>query len=204
MFDGPRPAFGTRPGHDRATPAPLRGKAKARHRRAAKAAAELCPDLPAPGEHVHCLMTGYFDLAQVVIDVARRTSPRALRIATLCWNRRNVTDLQTLLRERKGDPLPLTMLASGFFARQNKEIAEWSRAELQPLGVRIGFAESHCKVVCFDLGPGDALVFEGSANLRTNRNREQLVIVRDRALHDWHAGWIDELVSQPPKPKRRG
>jgi hypothetical protein len=39
------------------------------------------------------------------------------------------------------------------------------------------------------------LVFEGSANLRTNKNREQLAVIRDRRLHDWHAGWIDELVS---------
>ena len=49
-------------------------------------------------------------------------------------------------------------------------------------------------VVCFDLGPGDALAFEGSANLRTNRSREQLTAIRDRATHDWHAGWIDEMV----------
>jgi hypothetical protein len=50
-------------------------------------------------------------------------------------------------------------------------------------------------VVGFDLGPGDALVFEGSANLRTNKNREHLTAFRERALHDWHAAWIDELVS---------
>jgi hypothetical protein len=37
-------------------------------------------------------------------------------------------------------------------------------------------------------------VFEGSANLRTNKNREQLTAFRDRELHDWHAAWIDELV----------
>ena len=49
-------------------------------------------------------------------------------------------------------------------------------------------------MVCFDLGPGDGLVFEGSANLRTNRNREQLTAIRDRPTHDWHAAWIDELV----------
>jgi hypothetical protein len=44
------------------------------------------------------------------------------------------------------------------------------------------------------LEKNDALVFEGSANLRTNKNREQLTVFRDRSLHDWHAAWIDELV----------
>ena len=66
--------------------------------------------------------------------------------------------------------------------------------ELKEL-LRLAAARSHCKVVCFDLGPCDGLVFEGSANLRTNGNREQLTATRDRALHDWHAAWIDELVS---------
>jgi len=31
---------------------------------------------------------------------------------------------------------------------------------------------------------GSRLVFEGSANLRTNKNREQLSAFRDRRLHD--------------------
>ena len=35
---------------------------------------------------------------------------------------------------------------------------------------------------------------KGSANLRTNSNREQLTVIRDRSLHDWHAVWIDELA----------
>ena len=193
----PRPVFG----RSAATEAPkgtpvLKGKAAARHRRMVQAAAELCPDLPQAGEHVHCLMTGFFDLAQVVVDVARRIKPRALRIATLCWNKRNVIDLTGLLEERAGDPLPLTLLASDFFAKHNKDLVEWAREQFKPFpGVRLASARSHCKVVCFDLGPGDALVFEGSANLRTNKNSEQLTIIRDRATHDWHAEWIDQRVS---------
>jgi hypothetical protein len=50
--------------------------------------------------------------------------------------------------------------------------------------------------VCFDISDSDAMVFEGSANLRSNRNCEQLAVFRDRALHDWHADWIDALVSK--------
>ena len=69
-----------------------------------------------------------------------------------------------------------------------------ARVDRQFPGVKVAAARSHCKVVCFDLGTHDGLVFEGSANLRTNKNREQLAAFRDRALHDWHAAWIDELV----------
>ena len=193
----PRPVFGRAAQHAQSVATPvLKGKAAARHRLAARQAADLCPDLPGPGEHCHCLMTGFFDLAQVVVDVARRVKPRALRIATLCWNKRNVVDLTGLLEERAGDPLPLTLLASDFFAKHNKDLIEWAREQFQPFsGVTLASARSHCKVVCYDIGPGDGLVFEGSANLRTNRNREQLTIIRDRATHDWHATWIDQLVT---------
>ncbi len=200
----PRPVFGKAAQHATLSAPPvLRGKAVARHQRMVKAAADLCPVLPEPGESCHCLMTGFFDLAQVVTDVARRTRPRGLRVATLCWNKRNVIDLAGLLEERQtaADPLPLTLLASGFFKRHNKELVEWSREQFSGFPLTLAFAESHAKVVCFDLGPDDGLVFEGSANLRTNRNSEQLTIIRDRVLHDWHTGWIDERVKAHAQSK---
>jgi hypothetical protein len=53
------------------------------------------------------------------------------------------------------------------------------------------------------------LTAEGSANLRSNGNREQLLLADGAGLHDWHAGWIDALVSaheggQGDNPGARG
>jgi hypothetical protein len=175
----------------------LRGKALARHQREAKLAADLCPQLPEPGEHVHCLMLGYFGLAPVIADVAARTNPRAVRIATLCWSMKNVEHLAGMMERRHavGDPLPLTIVVSDFFRQHNKELVRHTRERLEPFGgVRIVPCRSHAKVTTFDLGPGDGLTFEGSANLRTNRNVEQLTIIRGRDTHDWHAAWIDRIA----------
>jgi hypothetical protein len=47
-------------------------------------------------------------------------------------------------------------------------------------------------VTCLEFTDGLKLVFEGSANLRTNNNREQFCLVNSAELHDWHAAWIDE------------
>lgn len=189
----PRPAFG-RAGQHLTAPAPYTRKAEVAYRLAARSAAELLPDLPAPGDAVHALMLGTFDLAQVVADVARRLPAlRHLRIATLCYSKRNVAELAGLLDARPGTAL--TLLVSVFHKEHNREPHEWAVAELTAFpGVRVAAARSHCKVVLFDVDDGDGLVFEGSANLRTNKNREQLVAVRDRGLHDWHACWIDHLV----------
>jgi hypothetical protein len=190
----PRPAFGRAAQHLPGSPAPLKGKVAARYHRAARTAAALLPELPRSGESVHALMTGTYDLCQVVTaTVNRLPNCQHLRIATLCYSRRNAAELLALLEARKG--LALTLLVSVFHREHNKELHAWLADELkdQP-NARLAAARSHCKVVCFDLGPRDGLVFEGSANLRTNKNREQLTAVHDRTLHDWHAAWIDELV----------
>jgi hypothetical protein len=190
----PRPAFGRAAQHLPGCPPPLKGKALARYRRAARTAAELLPDLPKPGESVHAIMTGTYDLCQVVTAIlARLPHCRHLRIATLCYSRRNAADLISLLDSRK--ELALTLLVSVFHREHNKELHEWLAGELREFPqARLAAARSHAKIVCFDLSKGDGLVFEGSANLRTNKNREQLTVIRDRTLHDWHAAWIDELV----------
>jgi hypothetical protein len=51
-------------------------------------------------------------------------------------------------------------------------------------------------VVTLAFADGLRLVFEGSANLRTNRNTENLCVVNDPGLHDGHAAWIDHKVRE--------
>lgn len=185
----PKPAFGRAAQH---LPQPKRSRADARYQRAAKTAAELLPELPRPGESIHALMTGTYHLCQVVTATAERLPDlRHLRIATLCFSKRNAADLIGLLESRP--ELRLTVLVSAFFKGHNKDLFEAVAADLQEYAGRavLAAARSHAKVVLFDLGPGDGLVFEGSANLRTNKNVEQLSVIMDRPLHDWHAAWID-------------
>ncbi|MBA4192595.1 MAG: hypothetical protein C0467_31895 [Planctomycetaceae bacterium] len=192
----PRPAFGRDAQHLPPHATPLKAKAEAKYRRAAKTAAELLPELPERGEVVHALMTGSYDLCQVITTtVPRLPSLRHLRIATLCYSKRNVVELCGLLDIRKG--MALTLLVSAFHREHNKELHEWATGELTAFpNVKLAAARTHCKVVCFDIAKDDAMVFEGSANLRSNRNREQLSVFRDIKLHDWHCSWIDEMVSQ--------
>ncbi len=191
----PRPAFGRAAQHA-ATPAFVRHGAEARYQRAAKTAAELLPELPAIGTAHHCLMLGSFDLCQV-IGATLKLAPqcRHLRIATLCFSKRNAAELLGFLETYP--TLRLSMLVSTFFRGHNEELFERFNEELKEHGDRAKMvaARTHAKVATFDLEEGDGLVFEGSANLRTNRNREQLTAIRDAALCKWHSAWIDELVN---------
>jgi hypothetical protein len=192
----PRPAFGRAAQHLPQAATPHKARAEAKYRRAAKTAAELLPELPAKGEVVHALMCGTFDLCQVITaTVPRLPALRHLRIASLCYSKRNIVELCSLLDTRKG--MALTLLVSSFHREHNKTLHEWAIGELTAFPqVKVAAARSHCKVTLFDIADDDALIFEGSANLRTNKNREQLSVFRDRDLHDWHAEWIDALVSK--------
>ena len=192
-----RPAFGRAAQHLPATPTVAKAKAQARYHRSARTAGELLPELPANGEAIHCLMLGTFDLCQVIVATVRRVPAcRHLRIATLCFSKRNAAELLGLLESRP--ELRLTLLVSVFFKSHNKELFEvFSENLKEHPNARLAAARTHAKVVAFDSGTANGLVFEGSANLRTNGNREQLTAIRDQQLHDWHAGWIDELVSAP-------
>ncbi len=105
----------------------------------------------------------------------------------------NCAELLSLLDTRPA--LSLTVLVSVFFKEHNKALYEFFAEELKAHPTaKLAAARTHCKVTLFDMADDDALVMEGSANLRTNKNREQLTVFRDRALHDWHADWLDELV----------
>lgn len=191
----PRPAFGRAAQHQAAPPA-KRSKAEARYQRAAKTAAELLPELPAIGEAIHCLMIGRYDLMQVIAATLKLVPKcRHLRIATLCFSKRNTAELLGILETYP--KLRVTLLVSSFFKSHNKDVFEEFAADLEEHAdrARLAAARSHAKVVAFELAAGDGLVFEGSANLRANGNREQLTAIRDRPLHDWHAAWIDELVN---------
>ena len=156
----------------------------------------LLAALPGPGEAVHAMMTGRYDLMLLLVALLDlHPAPfRRLRIATLCYNRRNAAELLGLLEIGQGRRPDAARRS--FFAANNKDLDEWFRGELADYpGSKTAAARSHCKVVCFDFADGAGLVLEGSANLRTNGNREQLALVNDRGLHDFHAAWIDELVT---------
>lgn len=189
-FNAPRPAFGQRPTAE-AFPVPIVGKA-AIHRTAMLAeAADVLKTLPAPGETLHAIMTGRYDLMHLVACLVDRLGGcTEVRIATLSFNAKNLVEMLALLDS--GAIGRLTLLASAFFRDHNKELWAECRDEFRDRGQRAAAARSHCKVVTLD----GQFSLEGSANLRTNSNREQFALTLDPALHDWHAAWIDELVTR--------
>jgi hypothetical protein len=206
LFTTTTPAFTTafpglpgpgRPGADdfrrraRAFKAGLRRKAQLRK------AADVIPHLPGLGESLHTLLTGYFDFALVLTCVLRaRPAPcEHARIATLSFGPKNTQEIARWLDDRL--VCRLTLLCADFMAKACPQVFQGAVKELaEQRGQTVGSARCHAKVVTLAFADGLRLVFEGSANLRTNRNLENLCVVNDPGLHDWHATWIDAKVRE--------
>jgi hypothetical protein len=191
MFRLPkRPSFTGRTGPG--VPAAHTARARRRYAAMLRESADILAHLPGPGESLHALMTGLYDFMTLVGHViTHHPAPCAdLRIATLAFNSRNTHEITQLVDG--GAVRRVSLMASDFFSKHNK--AEWAEAvrEFQDRGQAIAAPRSHAKVTCLHFEDGAKLVFEGSANLRTNGNLEQFALFNDPGLHDWHATWIDE------------
>lgn len=181
-------------------PDPLLVLSRSNRRLAAlKEAAEILAVLPAKGEALHALMTGRYDLSDLLqVVLGRLGKARHIRIATLSFNKHNVQVLQSWLAA--GTVKRLSVLCSLFFQEHNPE----TFAELKEVfgsKHRLTAKRCHCKVCCLDFADGTKLVLEGSANLCTNSNREQFCLINDPILHNWHARWIDEEINGQKVPK---
>jgi hypothetical protein len=194
--------FGRRPGDDdedddgTGLPAPAKVKLLARRAAGIAEAADTLAHLPGPGEALHAIMTARLDMSDVVnvlLDKLGRCD--TARIASLGMNRRNFRAMLEWLDAGKVGSLAL--LASIFFRSHNGDLWTETVEEFRKRGQRAACAPTHCKVMALAFADGTRLAIEGSANLCSNGSaREQFMVANDAGLHDFHATWIQTLVSK--------
>lgn len=172
--------------------------AKVNRRRfaALKEAGAIVEVLPGEGESLHAIMTGFYDLMHVLIAMIDRLGSKCLemRIATLSMSARNVQELVSLID--LGKVASISILVSHFFSKHDPDIFKSLLTEFGSRNQLVGVARSHAKMVTMSMEDGGQWTIEGSANLRTNRNLEQVTVSRDARLHDWAAQWISEMVTK--------
>jgi len=154
-------------------------------------AAELLAQLPAPGHVLHTVVKGDFILNDLITAIVRKTGPcPRLTVGTLSMNPENARELRKLLDAALVGGI--TMLISDYFFRTSRDAVE-ECFQILPSPVTTWIkTRSHVKIALIPSG-SNSYVLHGSANLRSSANLENLTIENDRALLDWHQGWIDEL-----------
>lgn len=157
-------------------------------------AAAVVAQLPEPGERTHCLLRGDFVLCDVIPQIiAARGRCQHLRIATLGLSVANADTLACLVE--RGQVGKLTLLVSLYFSQVDKLSVFRAVANRLKNAAHLAVTRNHAKVICIPTARGDSFVLEGSANLRSSDNVEQMLITNDSETHAFHAAWIDELAA---------
>lgn len=175
-------------------PAPVLSRPLLRRTAKLERAADCLSVLPEEGQALHAVTTGRsMDVTAVVGCLLGKFGPASIHAATLAMSRRNLKDILGWIDGGS----TVRLLVSSFFWRHNK--AFWANEALPAFAARPGSAanhwRNHCKVVALSFKDGSKWSLEGSANLRGCDSWEQFSLVRDGALHDFHAGWISERVN---------
>lgn len=148
------------------------------------------------GDRTHCILKGDFVLGDLLPYLLEHDHCPHLRIATLGMSRDNGAMLARLRKEGKVGRL--TLVLSHYFAGVDKSTVYADVREALHGLAEIAVLRSHAKVICCERSGRDWLVLEGSANLRSSDNLEQMTIFNDREVHDYHAEWIDHVLAHPP------
>jgi hypothetical protein len=162
-----------------------------------KRAAELLDVIPAEGETLHCIMFGFFDLANVILALLDKVAVpcQTLRICTLSLSKRNAVDLAALLDA--GAVQSLDVLVSDYQYRHDPEIMAVCLEELRDKrGCRVSAGRSHAKLVTLALADGRRFCMSGSANLRTSRNAEALDITCGLQPHGFYDSFLKDMVTR--------
>ena len=177
-------------------PLPLRVKLAARRAAGIAEAKAVLDHLPGPGESLHALCTARMDLTDIIGALCDKLGRcDRLVIGTLGYNARNLRTLLSWLDAAKVGSL--TLLASLFFRAHNSELWQETLTEFRKRGQRAACCHSHAKVVSLSFANGKRYAMEGSANLCGNGSgRENVCLVNDPGLCDWHARWVSEAVAR--------
>ena len=156
-------------------------------------ARQILPHLPHDaGDRTHCALRGDFvlcDLIPAIIEARGRCAH--LTIATLGLSSANADQLVRLVAcDRIGH---ITLICSHYFAQVDKATTYRDVVARLDGIAKIITTRCHAKVICMPTASGDHFVIEGSANLRSSDNTEQLVIFNDAELLAWHCEWLASL-----------
>ncbi len=155
-------------------------------------AREVLPHLPTPGETCHCLLLGNFVLGAIIpAIVSEKGTAKSLRVATLSLSEYNAKSIIAMLDA--GEIESARLLVSHYFSKVDEKGVFAKVAAILGDRVPMAVARSHCKIVILEMASGETYVIEGSANLRSSDNLEQMTIFNDRELAKFHTDWMDEL-----------
>ncbi len=202
-LDGIKPMFPAAPVADTDKPRQLEDRKMIRRRdkavmldaRRLANAIEHIGRLPAEGESFHLITEKRYSMMHVIPAVLHLAEPATIRylaVVTLSFSQPNMLDLLAMLDS--GQIGAVDFAYSCYFKSNEKENCQRLTHELTSRGHRVFSGLIHAKILLIELTDGRAYSVESSANRRSCASIEQITMTHDRALFDFHRGWITNIL----------
>ncbi|WP_428938852.1 hypothetical protein [Fontivita pretiosa] len=163
--------------------------------RKAKLAAEHLGRIPSASQVYHLVTSGRYALWNVVegvLDLAGPARIVELYVATLGFSKDNIAAMCQLLDE--GRIGALTLVCSHYFKGTSGSIYDYAATELAARAQRFVSVRNHAKALAIALSDGRTVTVISSANLRSCKNIEVMLVTGDPAAYRFHSGWIGGLL----------
>jgi hypothetical protein len=156
-------------------------------------AEEVFTICPKPGECLHAICNGTFDhfvLLPIFIELlgGQITSFYG---STWTMNRNNALDLLALYDN--GAIGEINLLTGNYFKRREQAVYATVLEGLLERGQRFVSFANHTKIMLLQADE-NYLSIEGSANFTSNPRLENTTITNDRAVWEFHVGWMREIL----------
>lgn len=154
------------------------------------------------GYRAFAFVSGNFvfgDVLEAMVD-QHKIAPRSMTIQTLSMSEENIDSLANVVDLMDGRLERLRIILSVYFWGHEHHPGQlvpylYERLDVPGLRFDVAFASIHTKIVSVETLAGNHLVMDGSANLRSSRNIEQLRVECDDALYDYVEGFADRVFA---------
>ena len=136
------------------------------------------------------------DLLEALVE-ERRLTVRSLGIQTLSMSDENIDSIRNVCEMTPVERLDL-VLSDYWYAHERHRGGLvgylFDELDMEGLELRVAFAGIHAKVTTIETLRGNVLTMQGSANLRSSGNMEQLHISPDRGLYEFCDGMTRRII----------
>lgn len=137
------------------------------------------------------------DFVEALVDM-RRLSVKRMSLMTLSLNDENIDIIRNIIEWENVERLDLVVSDYWFTHERFKGgLVDYLFNELRVPGMElnVAFAAVHCKTWCIETRNGHYLTIQGSANLRSSRNIEQVHISPSMDLFNFVDGFTQECIN---------
>lgn len=167
------------------------------------------------GYRAFAFVSGNFvfgDVLEAMVD-RHKVAPRKMTIQTLSMSEENIDSLHNVVEMMDGRLERLRIILSVYFWGHEHRPGQlvpylYETLDVDGLDFDVAFASIHTKIVSVETLAGNHIVMDGSANLRSSRNIEQLRVECDDGLYEYIESFADKVFEaysvvnhDEPRPK---